>query len=100
MGTVINPNQPAESAGRVGDLLHRITDDVKMIAKDEIELAKNEIGHTAKVAAGDGAVVVLGGFVALIGFAMLCSAAVVALGPVIPSLALRLVLMAFVYLIG
>src|SRR5512143_1819674 len=100
MGTVINPNQPAESTGRVGDLLHRITDDVKMIARDEVELAKQEIGHTAKLAAGEAAIVLLGGIVALSGFAMLCCAAVVALAPVISSLALRLVLMAFIYLIG
>lgn len=100
MGTLINPNQRAESTGRVGDLLHRITDDVKMIAKDEVELAKNEIGHTARVAAGEAAIIVLGGIVALIGFAMLCTAVVVALAPVITSLALRLVLMAVIYLIG
>jgi hypothetical protein len=103
MGTYINPNEPVESTestGRVGDLLHRITDDVKVIAKNEVELAKTELGHTARVAAGEAAVVVLGGIVALIGFAMLCTAAVVALAPVIPSLALRLVLMAFIYLIG
>ena len=38
--------------------------------------------------------------VALIGFSMLCVAAVVALDPVIPSLALRLVLMAVLFLAG
>jgi hypothetical protein len=100
MGTYINPNQPAESNGRVGDLLHRITDDLKTIAKDEVDLAKDEISRHAKIAAGEAAVVVLGGIVALIGFAMLCTAAVVALGAVISSLALRLVLMALVYLVG
>jgi hypothetical protein len=61
MGTVINP----ESTG-VGGLLHRITDDVKTIAKDELELAKNELAHVAKTAAAESAVVVLGGIVALI----------------------------------
>ncbi|HSD86801.1 MAG TPA: hypothetical protein VLB44_04775, partial [Kofleriaceae bacterium] len=45
-------------------------------------------------------IIVLGGIVALIGLAMLCTSAVVALAPVIPSLALRLVLMAFIFLIG
>src|SRR3954468_23740830 len=96
----IQVNQPAESNGRVGDLLHRMTDDVKMMAKDEIELAKGEIAVHAKTAAGEAAVIVLGGVVALIGFGMFCVAAVVALEPLIHSLALRLLLMAFVYLIG
>jgi hypothetical protein len=85
--------------GRVGELLHRISDDIKVIARDELELVKGELGHTAKVAAGESAAIVLGGEVALIGLGMLCSAAVVALGAVIPSLALRLVIMAFAYLI-
>jgi hypothetical protein len=45
-------------------------------------------------------VIVLGGIVALIGFGLLCLAAVAALEPVIHALSLRLLLMAFVYLIG
>lgn len=98
MGTVVT-NQPVET-GRIGDLLHRITDDVKTIAKDNIELAKTEITHTARKAAADSAVIVLGGVVALIGFGMLCAAAVAALEPIIPALSLRLLLMAFIYLIG
>ncbi|NVB82839.1 MAG: phage holin family protein [Kofleriaceae bacterium] len=84
----------------IGDLLHRITDDVKTIAKDEIELAKGEIENTAKVAATDAAVIVLGGIVALIGLGMLCAAAVAALEPVIHALSLRLLIMAVIYLVG
>ena len=98
MGTAVS-NQPAPGHG-IGDLLHRITDDVKVIAKDEIELAKTEITHTARKAAADSAVIVLGGIVALIGFGLLCLAAVAALEPVIHALSIRLLLMAFVYLIG
>ena len=65
MGTEIK----RESTGHgVGDLLHRITDDVKLIAKDELELAKDELAHTAKTAAAESAIIVLGGIVALIGF--------------------------------
>src|SRR5262245_5316491 len=88
-----------ESNRRVGELLHRITDDVRTIARDELELVKGELGITAKVAAGEAAAIVLGGLVALIGLGMLCVAAVAALGAVISSLALRLVLMAAVYMI-
>jgi hypothetical protein len=91
--------ESGESNGRVGELLHRITDDVKMIAHDEIELVKTELERTAKMAAVEAAVILLAGIVALIGVGMLCVCAVVALAPVIHSLALRLLLMAIVYLV-
>jgi hypothetical protein len=87
-----------ESNGRVGDLLHKITDDVKTIAKDQVELMRGEFQSTAKTAAAEAAVVLMGALVALIGFGMLCVVAVVALAPVIPALWLRLLLMAIVYL--
>ena len=94
------PAPTAESAtGPVGELLHRITDDVKTIAKDEVELAKGELASSAKKAATEGAVIVLGGVVALIGLGMLCASAVTALEPVIPALSLRLLLMAVIYLV-
>lgn len=94
------PSMPADNGGRgVGDLVHRITDDLKVLAKDELELVKGEIQHTAKTAAFEGAVIVLGGIVALIGLGMLCAAAVAGLAGVIPSLALRLLLMAAVYIV-
>ena len=80
-----------------GELVQRITDDVRTIARDELELVKGEVGRVAKTAATEAALVLFGGIVTLIGFAMLCVAAVVALEPVIASLALRLVLMAIVY---
>lgn len=97
MGTAINPS---ESTSRVGDLIHRITDDVKIIAKDEIELAKAELAHTARSAAIESAVIVLGGIVALIGFGMLCATAVAALEGLIPPLWARLLIMAVLYLVA
>jgi len=91
--------ESGETNGRVGELLHRITDDVKTIAHDEIELVRTEVQHTVKTAAVEAAVILLGGIVALIGVGMLCVCAVVALAPVIASLALRLLLMSIVYLV-
>ena len=84
----------------VGDLLHRITNDVRTIASDEIELAKLEMTQTIKKAAADAAVVMLGAFVALIGLALLCIVVVVALAPIIPALWLRLLIMAVIYLVA
>lgn len=96
-----NESIPNDSGtGRIGDLLHRITDDIKVLAKDELELVKGEVQTTAKTAAFEAAIVVLGGIVALIGLGMLCAAAVAALAPLIPSLALRLLLMAAVYIVA
>ncbi len=88
-----------ESNGRIGELVHRITDDVKTIARDEVELVREELKDSARAAAIDAAVAVLGAIVALIGIAMLCVVVVVALAPVIPALWLRLLIMAVIYLI-
>jgi hypothetical protein len=83
----------------IGELLHRITDDVKTIATDEVELARVELSTHLREIVVDVAVVMLGAVVGLIGFGLLCTAAVAALEPVISSLALRLLLMAAVYLV-
>ena len=93
------PSLPGQGNSHVGDLLHRIGDDIKLLAKDELELVKGEVSHTAKTAAFEAAIVVLGGIVALIGLGMLCVTAVVALAPLIPSLALRLLVMSAVYIV-
>jgi hypothetical protein len=89
---------PPEASNGAREILHRIADDVKTIARDEIELVSQEVTHSAKVAANEAAIVVLGGIVALIGFGLLCVAAVAGLEPVIGSLAIRLLIMAGVYL--
>jgi uncharacterized membrane protein YqjE len=86
------------SNGRIGEILHQLSDDMKTIAHDEIELARLEMEKSAKTAATDAAVILLGGIVALIGLGMVSVSAVVALEPVIEPLWLRLVIMAAVYL--
>lgn len=91
--------QPGQEAnGRIGELLQQITDDLKTIARDEIELVRLEVVHTARAAAADAAFVLLGGIVALIGLGLLCGVAVVALEPVISPLWLRMLIMAVVYI--
>jgi hypothetical protein len=93
------PREPGlEANGRIGELLQQITDDLKTIARDEVELVKLEFVHTAKAAAADFAFVLLGGIVSLIGLGLLCMVAVVALEPAIPPLWLRMLIMATVYL--
>jgi hypothetical protein len=80
------------------DLIRRISEDLRTITLDEIELLRAEARRVARSAAADGGAAVFGGVVALIGLAILCLAAVAALAPVISSLALRLVVMGVVYL--
>ncbi|MDX2092066.1 MAG: phage holin family protein [Kofleriaceae bacterium] len=81
----------------VGELLHRITDDMKALASDEVELARVELSTNMRNAVADVSVIALGAVVGLIGLGLLCTVAVVALAPVISSLALRLLLMSGVY---
>jgi len=93
-----DPTRPTGEDGRISQVLHQITDDMKTIGRGEIELARLEIQRAARAAAIDAAAVVLGGIVALIGLGLLCVVVVVALAPVIPPLWLRLLIMAVVYL--
>jgi len=102
VGTAII-NQPPDATGEssgasIGDLLHRITDDVKTIASNEVELAKIELTRSAKKSVMDTAAVLFGAIVGLLGLSLLAVVAVVALEPVIPQLWLRLLIMSIVYL--
>lgn len=94
-----DPTTPAGEDGGVRRVLHQITDDIKTISRDEIELTRLEIQRAARTAAIDAAALMLGGVVALIGLGLLCVVVVVALAPVIPPLWLRLLIMAVVYLV-
>lgn len=82
----------------VGELLQGIGRDVKTIASDELELVRNKLAHHFERVITKAAAAWLGATVALIGLAMLCVVAVVALAPVIPPLWLRLLVMAVVYM--
>ena len=86
--------QPA----KVGELLKHIGDDVKTIAVSELELARAKLGSYLEQTVLKAAVMILSAFVALVGFAMLCVVAVVALEPVIQALWLRLLLMSLVFI--
>ena len=94
-----DPTNPTGEDGRVSRVLHQITEDMKTIGRDEIELARLEIQRAARTAAIDAAAAMLGGLVALIGLGLLCMVVVVALASVIPPLWVRLLIMAVVYLV-
>ncbi len=85
--------------GSIKGLLHRITDDAKTLVHDEMELVRDDISRSAKTAAVEAAVIVVGSLVAMVGLGFLCTAGVVALEPVIDSLALRLLLGAAFFMV-
>jgi positive regulator of sigma E activity len=93
--------QPGEHTSDDGtsarELIHQISEDVRTITRDEVELLRGEAQRVAKVAVVEGSVILFAGLVAVIGLAMLCVAAVVALAPLIASLTWRLIVMAIVY---
>jgi hypothetical protein len=99
MASEIDRGTEAASSGeRAGELVHRISDDVKAIASNELELVRGELASSVRTAAVEGAVVLLGGIVALVGLGLLCVAAVAALDTVIAPLWARLLILAVVYL--
>ena len=71
-------------AGRIGPLLHRIADDVRVIARDEVEIARGALEHNVKSASIDAAAIVIGAIVALIGLGFACTAAAVGLAHALP----------------
>ena len=81
------------------ELIHHITDDLKIIAHDEVELVRQDLKESARNAAVDASAALLGAIVGLIGIGLLCLTVVVALAPVIPALWLRLLIMSIVYLL-
>jgi hypothetical protein len=83
----------------VGELAKRAVHDVNVLARHHVDLARAELGSGMRKAALEAIGVILGGVVALIGFAMLCVAGVVALEPVLEPLWARLLLGAAVYLL-
>jgi hypothetical protein len=90
----------ADREGSFRELASKVVSDVSGLAKDEAALARLEIERTVKRASLDAAAFVLGAILALIGLAMLCTTAVVALEPALPPLWARMLLMCAVYLLA
>src|SRR5262249_38434403 len=89
---------PSENGNGISTLAKRVGDDLTTLAKNHLELARIEMTSGAKRAIGDGAAIILGGILGLIGLAMLCVTLVVAAEPLIAALWLRLLLGALLYI--
>ena len=82
----------------VTKMIEHMARDVRIIASDEVELGRNRLAHHVEQLLAKAAIVVVAAMVAVIGLAMLCSAAVPAIEPLIAPLWARLLAMAGVYL--
>lgn len=82
----------------VAGSLRQVADDVAALAKAEVALAKLELEGKLERIALSAAATAISAMLALIGFAMLCATAVVALEPVWPALWGRMLLMSLCYL--
>ncbi len=87
-----------EPAG-VGELLKHVGDDLKTIATTELELTRNKMSQYVDKTLMRVSVIIIGAFIALIGLAMLCVVAVLAMQPLIHLLWVRLLMMSGVYLL-
>ncbi len=85
-------------ADGLGGFVQRIGDDLRILAHDEVELAREEIQRVARGAAAEAAMLVIASLVAVIGLGMLCVSAVVAADVLVESLAIRLLVMTAIYL--
>jgi len=88
-------SEPSEP--ELGDLIQNISDDLKVLAHDEMELARIELAKGMRRPIADAGAIILGGVVALIALGLLCTTAVVALQPLVPPLWLRMLIMSFAY---
>jgi Flp pilus assembly protein TadB len=96
------PLVPKPSQGtfsRVGSLLKQLASETKTVADDQIDLVKAEAAAGLKTAALSAAGMILTGVLIAIAIGFLSVAAVIAIEPLIASLAIRLVVMAVVYLV-
>lgn len=82
----------------VGELIQRIALDARVLARDEVALAKLELAQAAQRTVVSIAAIVLGGVLALISLGLLCMTAVAALAPLVPALWARMLIMSFAYL--
>ncbi len=84
---------------KVSDLLKHVGDDLKTIATTELELTRNKMSQFVDRTIMRASVIIIGAFIALIGLAMLCVVAVLAMQPVIHLLWVRLLMMSGVYIL-
>ncbi len=93
------PRPYLTDGSRVSEVLRHIADDLRTIARDELELGRNRLSQHLEHLIAKASAAVLGAIVALIGLGLLCLVAVAALAYIIPPLWFRLLIMAIVYIV-
>jgi hypothetical protein len=88
-----------DQEGSIPALTRRIIDDVRVLARDELTMAKLEVREAGKRSAAGLLALVLGAVLGLISLGLVCVTAVVALAPVIEPLWLRMLMMSGAYVL-
>jgi len=97
-GNANDHDHAAGELGAVGELGRRIAADARILARDELALAKLELTQAVERSAMSVVAMVLGGALGLISLSLFCVTAVVALAPLIHALWLRMLIMSLAYL--
>lgn len=90
--------RPSGEPAAPGELLQRIATGARILARDEVALAKLELTQAAQRSVMSMAAIVLGGVLGLISLGLLCVTAVAALAPLLPALWARMLIMSLAYL--
>jgi hypothetical protein len=98
LGTPTDRNPPEWSP--LAELVGRLSDDLKLLTKQEAELAKRELSESFNEAKRQAAQLALGGGALVAGLLVLLAAAVLALATIIPAWSAALVVGGLVSILG
>ena len=95
-----NASKPDPNERPLGELFADLADDLGLLIRQEVALAKSEIGHEISKAVGGASSVVYGGFIAIAGVFVLYAALILLLALVVPTWASALIIGGIFFLIG
>ena len=92
------PNEPTGDPGGFGDLIRDLADDTRTLVRQEVELVRLEVAHSAKRITTDGAWIGAGALVATVGLICLALAAALGIGALLDSYWLGTLITALAFL--
>ncbi len=93
-------NRPEANERPLGELFADLTDDLALLIRQEVALAKSEIGEEISKALGGAGSILYGGFIAIAGVFVLYAALILLLALVVPTWASALIIGGVFFLIG
>lgn len=92
--------KPKTNERPLGELFADLTDDLALLIRQEVALAKSEIGEELSKALGGAGSILYGGFIAIAGVFVLYAALILLLALVVPTWASALIIGGVFFLIG